>query len=85
MSLDSVEHVLFECDCINLMRDAMWSNMLRYTGRIGKELYQMNNVNRVKFILNATNIEYIEEWNDTYDYILQFIHRVYNAWMLMIL
>ena len=44
------------------------------------EIHNMNKTRKVKFILNGMNCKYVNEWNDIYRELINFIYRIYGIW-----
>ena len=81
-SNDSVEHILFECKVGEEYQGPLWNKILAScpTGMLS-DIINMNNNNRVVFMLNAMKCSYIKEWYHLYEDISLFVNTLYKKWI----
>ena len=78
---DTAQHILFECDVGHDERDKMWTSIvLECPTRLAIELSDMSNSSKIKFILNAMNCDYIDEWYELYMSMCNYVHTVYMSY-----
>ena len=64
---NTVHHILFECNCCDLIRGQLWQNVLHACpDRLKLELIKMDKISCTKFILNAMNCKYVNKWRPIY-------------------
>jgi len=76
--MDSIEHILFECNNEAIVREQMWNDVLQQCpGNLANELNAMSALCRTKFKLNAFYCPYVAEWQELYISVAKFIYTIY--------
>ena len=76
-SINSTEHLLFECEKNNDKRLALWSRViLSCPLQLANDISAMSARDRCIFILNGFYSPLIHEWNTTYCNIAMFIFNM---------
>ena len=76
---DTAQHVLFECSALIAIRDAYISK-LKFTMPFAmkREFLNMNNREKMYFILSGLECDFCTEWICIYRAIAVFIHEMYR-------
>ena len=76
---DDITHILFNCQHLNAMRVVLWNSVISTCPfQLGAAMEVMSINERVQFILNAMNCEFVQEWSLVYQSLLYFIHTMYS-------
>ena len=77
--VENVEHILFDCTATNMRRQDRWNFVkLKSIPNLIDGIERMASEDKVMFILNAFNCEYVPDWEVTYTAILNFVNNMYE-------
>ena len=78
-SRDTAEHILFECTALNDIRN-MYFSKLKFVMPFAmkRELMNMNNREKLYFLLSGLESEFCTEWISIYRAIAIFVHEMYR-------
>ena len=78
-SLESIQHILFDCPHSENVRNNLWSVVLEACPRaLALELKNMTIPSKTSFVLNAFNCNIVREWNQLYTNLCVFIYTLYT-------
>ena len=76
-----VKHILFECGSLNEIRNTLWNNVIiQGPEALMGEFQSMSSMDRCKFVLNGLNSVYVQEWNNLYCSLSDFVVTIYSAY-----
>ena len=77
---EDATHLLFVCEKFSDLRKELWSNVESSAPpELVTEMCKMTTKDRSMFILSAFNVKYVPEWDELYNAVLEFIHKIYVA------
>ena len=80
---DSIDHILFECICNKELREVRWLNVeSSCPPQLKRELNRMPIKQRTRFILNAFQCKFVNEWMPMYIAVCSFVSAVYNEYYI---
>ncbi len=75
---DTAQHILFECESGHKDKEKLWRCVTEACPkRLAMELSKMSISYKTKFVVNAMNCNYIDEWYDVYMTMCNYIHTIY--------
>ena len=80
-SVNSIGHILFECDILQEMRDKQWECVCEVCpNQLCMEMKNMSVYHRCTFILNALDCSLVTEWLDLYSQLVQYVVLMYKSY-----
>ena len=76
--LETVEHILFKCNALDVYRGSLWENILsRLPEPLKQSVMLMSYRERTIFFISCMHNSYTQEWREIYKAIANFIYMMY--------
>ena len=79
-ALESPQHILFECESLQVHRRRLWPGVLLHMPRaMQREVMLCEPIQKTTLLLSALNSTFIPEWVDIYENIAKYVYDMYIA------
>ena len=78
---NSLAHILFQCEGYYNQKTPLWNELIQSCPRALKlSLNSMNNDDKTKFMINCFYVQYNNEWDVTYNFVIKYVNTLVNAY-----